>query len=81
MENLKLTAIRLDEETLSLIETAVIDWRPSVRSKRIRNILEAAVYGMSREDLVTIMKQGRYFTGTLKIVPLEHKDCPYKQAD
>lgn len=81
MENLKLTAIRLDEDTLTRIETTYIDWHPSVRSKRIRNILEAAVYGMSKEDLVTIMKHGRYFVGALKIMPLEHKDCPYKQAD
>lgn len=81
MENLKLTAIRLDEDTLRRIETAVIDWRPSVRSKRIRNILEAVVYGMSREDLINIMQYGRYFDGMLRIMPLEHKDCPYRQAD
>lgn len=81
MENLKLTAIRLDEDTLTRIETTYIDWRPSVRSKRIRNILEAVVHGMSKEDLITIMKQGRYFDGVLKIMPLEHKDCPYRQAD
>ena len=78
---MKLTAIRLEEDTLTRIDTAEIDWRPSVRSRRIRNILEAAVYGMSTEDLAKIMKYGRYFTGTLKIVPLEHKDCPYRQAD
>lgn len=81
MENLKLTAIRLDEETLRRIETAVIDWRPSVRSKRIRNILEAVVYGMSRKDLINIMQYGRYFDGALRIMPFEHKDCPYRQAD
>lgn len=81
MEAMKLTAIRLEEDTLTRIDTAEIDWHPSVRSRRIRNILEAAVYGMSKEDLITIMKHGRYFVGALRIMPLEHKDCPYRQAD
>ena len=81
MEAMKLTAVRLEEDTLTRIDTAEIDWHHSVRSRRIRNIFEEAVYGMSKEDLATIMKHGRYFVGALRIMPLEHKDCPYRQAD
>lgn len=81
MEAMKLTAIRLEQDTLSRIEEPTFSWRPKVMSRRIRNILEAAVYGMSKEDLTTIMKHGRYFVGALRIMPLEHKDCPYRQAD
>lgn len=81
MEAMKLTAIRIEEDTLRRIDEPYIDWHSSVRSRRIRNILEAAVYGMSKEDLITIMKHGRYFVGTLRVMPMEHKDCPYRQAD